>query len=216
MVYNRMKDLSLTSALYELHKQATVPEKERIEEMLFHYINEYKLNKEQTNQESAASNAQIFVDTLIQDQMKKPESILVKCKSGCYYCYEQNVDITEDEAALIVKWCKQVKIPINKKKLKRQARYLRSKWHKQNFHDRRCVFLKKNLCSIYEYRPVNCRKYMVTSDPKLCDTTTTNRVEMFVDYHVEVMASAPLNVVESGPMPVMLLKELKKDGNNDS
>lgn len=40
-----------------------------------------------------------------------------------------------------------------------------------------CPFLENEACGIYEDRPLVCREYLVTSDPKLCATPWTGEAE---------------------------------------
>jgi Fe-S-cluster containining protein len=40
-----------------------------------------------------------------------------------------------------------------------------------------CPFLIDGSCSIHKIRPIACREYNVTSDPKLCDSPFDNKIQ---------------------------------------
>ena len=41
-----------------------------------------------------------------------------------------------------------------------------------------CPFLEDSMCSIYENRPIACREYLATSDPKNCSSPTAEGVKL--------------------------------------
>lgn len=85
----------------------------------------------------------------------------ISCRKGCSACCYERVEVTVDEAELLAQ------TPgIDWDAVKIRA----SKEHEHlSRADQKCVFLKNNECSVYADRPVNCRKYFVTNDPKFCD-----------------------------------------------
>src|SRR5688572_27461676 len=83
---------------------------------------------------------------LSEDRGEKPI-----CQRGCAFCCYQNVDITIEEAELLVDWAAHKKIPIDWSKAKRQAEA--PDWKKMAYSEKRCVFLNSdNECSVYEHR----------------------------------------------------------------
>ena len=132
----------------------------------------------------------------------------IQCKAGCTACCFIDVDVSGDEATVIINYCKENGIEIDQEYLTKQAAVGRKSYS----HLSRCVFLKANLCSIYPVRPIACRKHWVKTDPALCDSSKNivNQVGGYFDVNTEILASAILNVDESGPFEKVLLDELGK------
>lgn len=102
------------------------------------------------------------------DEIQAEKVTGVSCKRGCHLCCRINVTIWEAEAELIADFCRQHDIPISKDYLQEQLKY---GWREVAKTDVGwCIFLKDGECSIYEVRPLACRKYHVVSAPELCDT----------------------------------------------
>lgn len=144
-----------------------------------------------------------FFDTAADENKKE-----IKCKTGCTACCFIDVDITGDEAAVIINYCNENGIRIDRAYLESQAITGRKTYSGLS----RCVFLKDNLCSIYPVRPVACRKHWVKTDPALCDFSENviNQVGGYFDVNTEILASALLNIAGSGPFEKMMISELEK------
>lgn len=132
----------------------------------------------------------------------------IKCKTGCTACCFIEVDISTNEATVIIDYCKENNIEVNKAYLTEQAAVGRNTYSSLS----RCVFLKDNLCSIYPVRPVACRKHWVKTDPALCDFSEniTNQVGSYFNINTEILASAMLNVNEAIPFEKALLREMEQ------
>jgi hypothetical protein len=132
----------------------------------------------------------------------------IQCKAGCTACCYIDVDVSGDEAAVIINYCKENGIEIDQDYLTKQAAVGRKSYSPLS----RCVFLKDTLCSIYPVRPIACRKHWVKTDPSLCDFSKNiaNQVGGYFDVNTEILASALLNVDEAGPFEKALLSELDK------
>ena len=132
----------------------------------------------------------------------------IKCKAGCTACCFIDVEISGDEAEVIIDYCVENGIEIDKVYLTEQAAVGRKSYTALS----RCVFLKNNLCSIYDVRPMACRKHWVKTDPVLCDFSKNiiNQVGGYFDLNTEILASALLNVDETGPFEQVLLSKLDK------
>jgi Fe-S-cluster containining protein len=134
----------------------------------------------------------------------------IQCKTGCTHCCFIDVDISEDEAAVISNYCNENGIKIDKEYLEKQAVVGRKTYSELS----RCVFLKQdNLCSIYPVRPIACRKHWVKTDPSLCDFSDNieHRVGKYLDINSEILASALLNAANTGTFEKMMLEELNKE-----
>ncbi len=132
----------------------------------------------------------------------------IQCKAGCTACCFIDVDVSGDEAAVIINYCRETGIEIDREYLTKQAAVGRKSYSPLS----RCVFLKGNLCSIYPVRPIACRKHWVKTDPALCDFSKNivNQVGGYFDVNTEILASSLLNVDETGPFEKKLLSELDK------
>ncbi len=123
------------------------------------------------------------------DKAMKPFYSFTPCKKGCSTCCNLVVEITAIEADLIkdyvIKNFGQEEIKTLEGKLKNDCYHypnsqhclsddsLRLKHFKLN---RPCSFLSPNgECTIYEVRPINCRSYLVFSDPETCKPKDGNR-----------------------------------------
>jgi Putative zinc- or iron-chelating domain len=132
----------------------------------------------------------------------------IQCKEGCTACCFIEIDVSGDEVAAIINYCRENGIEIDREYLTKQAVAGRKIYSDLS----RCVFLKDNLCSIYPVRPVACRKHWVKTDPVLCDFSKNiiNPVGKYFDINTEILASALLNVDETGSLENMLLCGLDK------
>lgn len=176
----------------------------KINEALDYYIAQYKDATKESNNLCAVYSFHNALDEQIETKKTKVPGLAkeITCKKGCSQCCYLNVDISRDEAALLKAVIEEDNIVIDMSSLRLQAE------DKSKTGKRRCVFLdKSDLCMVYEYRPAACRKLLVITDPELCDIKTINKVGRFVDWHIEVIASAILNGSKSGPLSKMLLKE---------
>lgn len=123
---------------------------------------------------SRAYSIQKYLDEVVQQEvMSRPEGKRIACKQGCSHCCYLRVEITNDEAdllmALATDWSEE-----DKEHLRRQAKgdaYPGKEFlAKIPFEDRRCPFLKNNECSVYEHRPALCRTYFAADTNEGCKT----------------------------------------------
>jgi Putative zinc- or iron-chelating domain len=108
--------------------------------------------------------------------------------------------------AVIINYCTENAIEIDKEYLEKQAAVGRKKYSELS----RCVFLKDNMCSIYPVRPIACRKHWVKTDPSLCDFSQNiaHPIGAYFDINTEILASVVLNVGGTGSFENMMLSEL--------
>lgn len=144
--------------------------------------------------------------------MKKRVTCFTCTKSGC--CHT-NVDITEDEAKLLVEKYSHL---IDHALLEIQGSVFDAnttagheekidEWGKLSFEDRKCIFLKDDRCQVYEDRPFACRKWFVAQEDYTCDDYNGGGLIQVVE-NAEVIASAAYQVQKSGRLPNMVKKEL--------
>lgn len=145
------------------------------------------------------------------------------CKKGCSHCCYMKVSVMRSEAMVLAEHIRTNPGSISMKRLRRQAKAKTVKeWQQLSFPDQRCVFLKENLCTVYDDRPIACRYYFVVSDPELCRLDNAGRRGTIVTnitatmHHAIELAFASLkdeqlNVgAETEPMAFTILEELLK------
>jgi uncharacterized protein len=87
----------------------------------------------------------------------------VVCRSGCSHCCKMAVTISSHEADLIAGH-----LGITRDN---PPMVFDQKHEVQTYMNVPCVFLKKNVCTIYEVRPIACRTHFnLSAYPDLCDT----------------------------------------------
>lgn len=183
------------------------------------YATHYKKVLKEDGSLTAAASCLNDIDQSIKRQAEasdenKQRFSEIACKKGCYSCCLQPVMISKEEAELIIQYCKENKIKIDKKLLMRQRKVDESTWYDLPKNQHRCAFLnEKNECSIYEVRPANCRKYFVLWDSSACDPyeNPNGIVPQFGSPETEMMTTAALTVSEErGTIPKVILKVLKE------
>jgi len=158
-------------------------------------------------------------EVLVQSRIEDPYlHSMVTCRKGCNHCCHMQVMITDDDADLLADIVKSGKVSIDMDALKRQAAYPVDEmfWIKIPKADAKCVFLGDDgLCKVYDDRPTECRKYMVSSPPERCGTRyEVDQVALMVDERIELLASAAMNCDKDLPnanktLPQKLLERLE-------
>ena len=134
----------------------------------------------------------------VESGLKENENIA--CSKGCGECCAQLVPVTEIEIQEIAKYIdKQPKT--KKEKIKKSFTQAKKKLEEVGMWDRLmnpqlidlekstdfgldyfdqkiyCPFLEDGACSIHPVRPLACREYLVTSDPKNCDNPREGNID---------------------------------------
>lgn len=110
------------------------------------------------------------IHELIENEIKKSEHIAVTCRKGCSACCHLEVEITEDDAAVLSEAIRNG-ITIDRQRVAMLAKRERNDkaWSQKMKVENRCVFLSSGgVCGVYESRPSACRKLSVTSNPDDC------------------------------------------------
>jgi Fe-S-cluster containining protein len=96
---------------------------------------------------------------------------LIACKKGCSYCCHMQVIVTQMEADFIA-----VRSGVAAKRLAISGNPQAESWISSS---RPCPFLRENQCSIYAYRPVNCRTHVsFEQDAQKCGFDSTSNILM--------------------------------------
>ncbi len=162
------------------------------------------------------SNADVAAHVMLEVEEVMQKSVqwnLIKCCKGCGFCCNVNVEMTEAEAEVIIKYCREKNIPINTEILLEQLNLTSNErpFHKHS----RCVFLDDNdACKIYEARPVNCRKHLSQTDPDFCNNAKHAEGNVGINFEIntEILVSAFGNLgMKQGTMAEMILAKLPAD-----
>jgi Fe-S-cluster containining protein len=121
----------------------------------------------------------------LRDKIKAP----ISCQMGCSHCCNQNVDISETEAEILIDYVKENNISIDQELLKQQLG--KNNNERSDMINSQCIFLKDHKCSVYEVRPIACRKFFSIDNPDLCNVKTNrNPIRIYGDFEMECYASA--------------------------
>ncbi|MBC7369445.1 MAG: YkgJ family cysteine cluster protein [Undibacterium sp.] len=144
-------------------------------------------------------------------EMSAVARLPVSCGKGCSGCCHYEVEVTQNEAA-VLKGLVLGGLAINHERLQLQAARARRspEWLRFGSPDNRCVFLGEDgACQVYDDRPSICRKHMVTTPASAC-TTEGAAVAPVQVLLAEILLSAELSVEgnEFGSLSKMLLRSL--------
>jgi Fe-S-cluster containining protein len=164
-------------------------------------------------------------DRLVKEQILD-RGLIGDCRAGCTFCCHIRVGASTLEMYEIVTYCTQNGITPDTAQFAMQLDKLNvdgklvdmdpDKWMSHaTFDERRCVFLKDGMCSIYPVRPVSCRTHFISTETtNTCEDGCKNNA-MVATVHsidVEALITAYLNstgfVEES--IPLMLARTCNK------
>jgi Fe-S-cluster containining protein len=146
-------------------------------------------------------------------EMKAASQFAISCRKGCTGCCHYEVEITQNEAAVLKKAVDDG-FAIDRDRLDLQAeRERRSpEWQRFGSRDNRCVFLGEDgACGVYEDRPAICRKHVVTTPVAACSTPGAAVAPIQV-LLAEILLSAELSIEGTpfGSLSKMLLNSLQE------
>jgi Fe-S-cluster containining protein len=155
-----------------------------------------------------------LLNDVIADTMKKlaPE-VKISCRAGCSACCYQAVHVTDQEAQLLTMYIHEKGVPYDYERAARQATWAPQEWRNQTHADRACGFLADDgRCAVYEVRPLVCRKYVVSSDPELCDTELHPGapIQLVTSIQAELIVAAAHVSTEGSTLPqqMMIAKDM--------
>jgi Fe-S-cluster containining protein len=159
----------------------------------------------------------------------------ISCSKGCAACCAQLVPISEAQArelsGMIRRWPKARRAAITQRFVPAREKFQESDiWDKLSrlcttsdaidpdlmlryFSERiSCLFLEDGACSIHPQRPVVCREYLVTSDPKHCSTPGEGRIDgVQIPLRVSLMMNRVVDQADgagAGWLPLITLQDL--------
>lgn len=197
---NKQK-IKITETLKIIIERSSPMERENIYLFLDNLFYTYRNYKD--------SNVYLFnyfhksIDEISKEFLEKNNN--VSCKKGCSSCCHINVDIFNEEAKIIYDYLVENKIDVSIEYLKNQMS-IDNKDRSVFIQGSACVFLKNKECSIYNIRPINCKKYFVINDPKLCENPN-EEVAVAALTKLEIINCFLINVSEGfGSMAEKLLE----------
>ncbi len=176
----------------------------------------HQLDQQDISQYEKNVNIARFYNKQINDNLKEHKKFNKKlakkitCKVGCSACCYQHVYIADFEASNIVYEIKERGIEIDLELLDLQSKNEDHKEHEKLPHEKRkCVFLgTDNKCSIYNFRPLSCRKYFSLDDPIKCNTDTVQKIKRFQSPLAEIIQTGIMNKFEGGTLATQIKNQL--------
>ncbi|MFS4458624.1 YkgJ family cysteine cluster protein [Bdellovibrio sp. HCB2-146] len=150
---------------------------------------------------------------LVEKEIEQASHIEVSCRKGCSACCHMEVEVTSYEADILAKLVQNGHV-IDEERLTQQSqRSIQDKsWSAGiKLPESRCVFLnQEGACSIYEDRPVMCRRHSVTSPAKNCESLDAPiTLRYFPKVDLLISAANEDSQMEIGPLAKMLALRLK-------
>lgn len=151
---------------------------------------------------------------LFEEEIQKHDLSNVSCSKGCSFCCRWKVEITDEEAELLAGLIATGQAKVNLQKLEKQAEVdpEGSTW-KLPSEATQCVFQDKSgSCSVYENRPITCRKAFVVSAPKLCGDPGQSGVEPLLIPEIELLTSLVWSQTDDdvAPLPHSVWRNLNE------
>jgi Fe-S-cluster containining protein len=201
--------VNLSRVLKNVNKQQFF----QIHEGVEYYISQYEKGKREYNGISAAASFQDTIQETIDKESKNNGRGEIRCGKGCSFCCHYHVDITDDEADLLIQFSKENNIKIDKPHLEKQKDKNVDNWDDLKYAERRCVFLNTDgSCRVYQRRPVSCRALQVITDPKLCSTEfKSQNVGALSILDVDMMATGIINATRMDSMAKLLIEKINKN-----
>lgn len=163
--------------------------------------------------ESGPERARKLQD-LVDQEIRKADHIPITCTKGCSACCHMEVEITNYEAEILFDLIDTGHV-IDRPRLQTQSQRppQDNAWRQRSrITENRCVFLGEDeACSIYESRPVMCRRHSVTTPAINCFNTEDQiGVRYFPMVDLLVVAANEDPELRIGPLAKMLEMRLQK------
>ncbi len=143
------------------------------------------------------------------DQVFQSCTLPISCAAGCSACCHGRVDISKHEKRLIMPHIKAKEV--DRERLHKQCQALeQGVWDQLPFADRRCVLLDaQDRCSIYENRPLLCRRYFVTSEKSHCYDESWEELTRPGNIDADAYLSAVFTKFKFEALPLFLRDQLQ-------
>lgn len=209
------REIMMTRTLAEVQRAPDMTQDElvKIGHCLVHYVNEFEKIKAEDAACIAASVHHALDEALADGKARSQDARRISCAKGCAHCCKQYVTVMRPEAEFLVGIAAENGLVLDKEKLNRQQMLREGDYSTAPRKDAACVFLDDaGTCTVYEFRPMSCRKYFSLADPVLCDLIRFphQQVPTWFDMKAEIIASAAMQVFGAGTMAEEILKVLDR------
>lgn len=174
------------------------------------YIQQYKLLL--LNKQSGVERGK-ELHRLINLQVESSSNVKVSCKNGCGACCHLEVQITQDDAEVLVEAIENgLDIDFDRLANLAERPHGDSIWKALNAPMNRCIFLSaENSCRVYESRPSVCRRHAVISPAEECGKHEGKVIPRLIPM-AEIIMSACLQIegAKFGSLANMLYSALLK------
>jgi hypothetical protein len=138
----------------------------------------------------------LWIHARMDEAIDRARPFSVSCREGCSGCCHLRVEMTRDEAELLISRLERGEVALDRDRLKVQweARDRAGEPALRAGASTGCVFLGEDQrCRVYEIRPMACRRLLVRSLPELCwdPEAEVQPVEIL---EVELLMSAVLSL----------------------
>jgi Fe-S-cluster containining protein len=202
--------LKISESLAGLMSQMNEKQQGIVADMIAFYKQQYSSLRNLNNAESVSSSIHNEIDKIMDETIREEKVHKVSCSKGCSFCCYLFTEISDDEATLLTAYSKEIGFEIDYDYLEKQSVETEEDFQKLRYRTRRCVFLdKEGGCSVYQHRPMACRKLLSVSDSSKCDTQKRNgeQIAKLASVEAEAITAAVLNERETGSIAKMLLKQ---------
>ena len=134
------------------------------------------------------------------DEMQEQSGIAKKTQcveQECSFCCHDLILGSADEIRNLVRYVKKNNIPIN-----RSSNQHKGNWNKLKFAQKACPLLHNGKCSVYDNRPLICRKHNIAKgeDISKCNTDTRDIVKEVILVSVDTIVVADIILGDSKVM----------------
>ena len=187
------------------------------------YKAEYLKAKKKHESNSCVFSFGTMIDKAIVDHEERSKDMIKKeggiaCGKGCYFCCEQHVGVSLDEAKLLYDFILEDNVAVDWDLIKRQSSFNGETWQDQPRSDWRCPLLTtKGNCILYKHRPYVCRVHKVLGESTECNVDIKREepsVKMSVCLDAEIALAGVWNAVDdvaSLSLQLLKVKELKNE-----
>ncbi len=149
---------------------------------------------------------------MVDQEISQAHHLPASCQKGCSACCHIEVEITTYEAEILADLIKNGFIVDQAQWLAQSKRIVGDPiWKKASHHPlNKCLFLNQSgECSIYNDRPVMCRRHSVTSPAQLCKTLEAPiSVRYFPRVDLLISAANEDEGLGIGPLAKMLMRKI--------
>ncbi len=201
--------MKLSAQLTQYLDHCSEKDKEIFLQFFNQLINDFEQIKIERGVRGAIYSFMEMMDTKIEQFLDYENNrSMVQCKSGCDYCCYYQVEISEEEALILVDEIKNKGIEIDWKRVECLINVPREEWYEVPLELRKCPLLsEQGQCQVYGKRPLTCRKHNVVSSPRFCEEKPNELVSGLSTPVIEGIVSAIMSSTKKSDLLVKMLWE---------